>query len=768
MIRRYFSHKNGFLFARLEALNFLFAVTSPLLASVSMAAFLFWLFYPAPERNFLKENSGNTVSSAIFVGMGAWLILFRMKMKREQAQRQQVHAHLSRQEAQLNEAQRIGKFGCWTLTLENKQMQWSAGFCNLLGISADTGSHSLEDFISFIHTQDRAVVQAGFEEALKSRIAFTLDYRVRRKDGSERVFRQSGDFHENAENGTLEMMGTVYDISEDKILEEKLRESEQKFRGLLDTAYDAIVTVDPRGYIDFANCSSKKWLGYEPEELIGQSIEVLVPNRFRSPHIQQRGHYAHHPVSRPMGQNLQLWAKRKDGSEFPVEIALSPFSTANGVNTAAFIRDMTDQKRAEEQQRFLLEMSRLLTETVQYQERLQRLADLVVPQLADLCTVHVIEDEKLILKAASQRKSMNAELIWQLAGNEGILRHGQNFCFDQVVKSGGSKLFGSISEEMLRSFVHHEPALMSSLQELQPKSMMLAPMIVRGRNLGLISFIRCEENLYSEKDLSLANLIAERAAFAIDNARLYEEAQKSIHIRDDVLAIVSHDLKNPLGAIRGFNELLTDSFREKNENSEELEFTDAISRSVHQMERLIRDLLDCAKIQARTFTVECKEMFIEQLVYDAIEMVKHHAKLKSIRFHVDIEPHLPEVHCDPDRIKQVLGNLLGNAVKFSFPESVIDIAVLLKGKEIEVSVKDRGPGISAKNIPYLFDRYWQAKETAKLGTGLGLSIAKGIVNSHCGRIWAESEEGKGATFRFTLPVEIVGNTVTGADLQKDI
>lgn len=537
-----------------------------------------------------------------------------------------------------------------------------------------------------------------------------------------------------------------------------LRESEVIFRGLLETAYDSILIVNEKGNIEFANRQTKTWLGYEPEELIGKPIEILIPDRFVTSHHGKRNEYMKQPVSRPMGRNLQLFARKKDGSEFPVEISLTPFKTPHGTIVTAFLKDMTDQKRAEEQQRFLAETSHILNETMDYQERVQRITEVVVPHLADWCTIHILEEKGLKLKAFAQQASRNRDLVKRLAENNFFVQEESKLNFSAVTKPGDSVFIEDVTDQILRQFAAGDEARTQQIKSLQLQSLILIPLTARGKTIGIISFARDKPLRYTQKDLAFAKLVAARVAITIDNARLYKEAQSAIRLREDMLAIVSHDLKNPLGVVRGYNELISESLRNNSIGQMEIQSTDAIARSVRQMERLVADLLDFSKIESGTFTIEPKQCSVDRLIWESVELVKKHADKKGIRIQVDFQDRLPSIVCDPDRMKQVLANLVGNAIKFSPEFGVVRIQANSTPAGLEFAIKDNGPGITQENLAHIFDRYWQAKETAKFGTGLGLSIAKGIVESHSGRIWVKSELGVGTNFYFTLPAGALNRT----------
>lgn len=619
-----------------------------------------------------------------------------------------------------------------------------------------------EDVTEFIHLKMVGSQRTKYSESLKRKEPQLQEVQRRENFGSG-TYKIRTDHRQWSDElhriYGMELQKTVpdrnyvrHDITERKEIMDKLLESENKFRGLLETAYDSIIIVDEEGLIEFANRQTKTWLGYDPGELIGKPIELLLPDRFSKSHRDKRAEYIKHPSSRPMGRNLELSAKRKDGSECPVEISLSPFKTSRGTIVTAFLRDMTDQRRAENQQKFLAETSRILSETMDYQERIQRITSTVVPTLADWCVSYMFEEGQLKLKASAQDTTIDIEIVRRLVQNNCLVSENTKLTFGSIAKAGVSQLIKTIDDEVLYELTSGDEHCMQQFRNLGVQGLILAPMKARRNTIGIICFARCRSVGYSEKDLAYANLIAERAALAIDNAKLYQDAQNATRLREDILAIVSHDLKNPLGTIRGFNEILSECFAEIDSQSKEIKYTEAIARSVRQMERLIGDLLNFAKIESGSLDIETRSCAVDRVVWEGVELVKKHADNKNIRIEIKISPNLSEIICDLDRMRQVLGNILGNAIKFSPEKGVIKICAKLSDSRVEFSVTDQGPGIPIGNFSHIFDRYWQAKETAKLGNGLGLSIAKGIVESHRGRIWVESTVGQGTTFFFTIPI----------------
>jgi signal transduction histidine kinase len=282
------------------------------------------------------------------------------------------------------------------------------------------------------------------------------------------------------------------------------------------------------------------------------------------------------------------------------------------------------------------------------------------------------------------------------------------------------------------------------------RSMIVVPLLARGQNLGALTFATAASGAhYSSLDLAFAEEIAHRAALAIDNARLYQHATKATRTRDELIAVVSHDLKNPLATIVATAELLS---RTEAPDEKRRRWVESLRKSADAMKHLIEDLLDIARIEAGRLTIEEQRCEVGGLLGEALDLMQPLAQQKRLR----LEKRLPggelDVRCDRPRILRVLSNLIGNSIKFTSERGAITVRAELADREVRFSVTDTGSGIAADELPHIFERFWQARKTARLGAGLGLAIAKGIVDAHRGQIWAESETGKGSTFFFTLPL----------------
>jgi signal transduction histidine kinase len=254
---------------------------------------------------------------------------------------------------------------------------------------------------------------------------------------------------------------------------------------------------------------------------------------------------------------------------------------------------------------------------------------------------------------------------------------------------------------------------------------------------------------YGPANLRMAEEFALRAALSIDNARLYRAAERAVQVRDDVLGVVAHDLRNPLGTILMQAALLRR--RESELGPSTRKPSEAIERAAKRMNDLIQDLLDVTRMEAGRLSIEPSRMPVRQLVSDALESQGPLASSCSIELRQQVEGDLPEVWADRDRLLQTFENLIGNALKFTDRAGRITVGASPRDGQVLFWVSDTGVGIDPEDVPHLFDRFWQAPGTRRQGAGLGLPIVKGIVEAHGGRIWIESKPGRGTTVFFTIP-----------------
>jgi signal transduction histidine kinase len=252
---------------------------------------------------------------------------------------------------------------------------------------------------------------------------------------------------------------------------------------------------------------------------------------------------------------------------------------------------------------------------------------------------------------------------------------------------------------------------------------------------------------YGPQDLKLAEDLARRAALFLDSAGLYRAEKRAVRERDEVLGIVAHDLRNPLGAIL----MNAAALRRHGAAPASTRKADAIERAASRMNRLIQDLLDVTRLEAGHLSIDPDRVPTARIVADVTDAHKAQAASASCALCTELAPDLPDVWADRDRLLQVFENLVGNALKFTDPGGQITIGAAPREAELVFWVADSGCGMTADQLSHLFDRFWQARKADRRGAGLGLPIVKGIVEAHGGRIWVDSAPGRGSTFFFTLP-----------------
>lgn len=233
-----------------------------------------------------------------------------------------------------------------------------------------------------------------------------------------------------------------------------------------------------------------------------------------------------------------------------------------------------------------------------------------------------------------------------------------------------------------------------------------------------------------------------------------KERELATRAREQLLAFVAHDLKNPLSAILSITDILSKRLTPWESESGKicLKAADSLRRSALQMSRLISDVLDSSRIEAGSLMLNMRQEEVGSVIREALESIQPNADQRAVRIESELDQERRlEIPCDRDRMLQVLSNLLGNAIKFSPWGGTVRVRLDSTDQEIRVAIEDQGPGIDEDQRKMLFEKYWQARQTAHLGSGMGLSIAKGIVEAHGGRIWVQSSTEKGSVFWFALP-----------------
>jgi PAS domain S-box-containing protein len=539
----------------------------------------------------------------------------------------------------------------------------------------------------------------------------------------------------------------VIDVSQLKRTELALRESEAKFAGIVSISAEAIITVDDEQRISIFNDGAARIFGYARGEVIGAPLDVLLPARFWEPHRRHVAAFsAGQATARHMGERkVVIVGVRKSGEEFPAEASISKLEVGGRTLLTVALRDVTERKRIEREQETLAEAGVVLSSSLDRKRTLEAIAALVVSRVADLCGVYLFEGAEPIrvtLTAAEPEKAAVCERLSQRPLRQSsILRW-------PVAQTGHPELVPDITPERLEAFAE-DPEHLRLMRELDPKSSVTVPLSAGGRVFGALLLASTTRRRFTERDVGFAMELARRAGLAIENARLYETAQRATRARDEVLAVVAHDVRNPLSTIHlAAMALGLDAAREGAPRSRKLE---VILRSVDRANRLIQDLLDTTRIEAGALSVDRAAVDARQILEDVLESQRPLASEAALTLDLDVRAPLPRISADRDRVLQVFENLVGNAIKFTPAGGRITLgAAPREDGKVAFSVTDTGAGIQEEHLAHVFDRYWRAPGEVRHGAGLGLPIAKGIVAAHGGDLWVESSPGRGTTFTFTI------------------
>jgi PAS domain S-box-containing protein len=547
------------------------------------------------------------------------------------------------------------------------------------------------------------------------------------------------------------VQGIARDVTARKRVEQALRVSEARYRTLAEAVRHLMWASDADGTAVYVNSRWKEFTASEPDQFLNMKwMEVLHPDDVsRALATRESGIEAGEPYE------IECRLRRADGAYRWHLARVVPLKDDNGSVLQWFgtATDIHDIKKAEESQRFLAEASAILNRSLDYETRLSELAELAVPHIADWCAVDMLDEDGLPhLLSVAHVDTARAETARELRRRY-PLEPGAAYGVPNVLRTGEPEVHSEITDSSLAAYAADSEQL-QLIRHLGARSGMIVPLVARGRTLGAITFMIADsERRYSASDLVLAHELAHRAALAIDNARLYGEAQAANRLRDEFLATVSHELRTPLNAILGWAQLLREGKLDEDGSGHAFEI---IERNAKIQASLIEDILDVSRIITGKLRLDAEAVELVPLTEAAIDVVRPAAQAREIQLAVSLDPRAGSIRGDVNRLQQVVWNLLSNAIKFTPEGGRVMIKLQRVDNNASIVVSDTGIGIKPEFLPHVFDRFRQADSafTRKhSGLGLGLAIVRHIVEMHGGTVRAESEgEGRGATFIVSLPL----------------
>jgi PAS domain S-box-containing protein len=672
---------------------------------------------------------------------------------RDITERRQSEEQLRQTQERLDLALRGADLALWDWNVATGDVVFNQRWAEMRGYRPDEVRGHVDSWISAVHPEDWPRVQKVLEDYFQGRRSdYEVEHRVRTKSGQWIWILDRGKvFARNERGEPIRMLGTELDITARKQSEEALRLAEARAAGILSISADAIISIDEDQRITLLSDGAEKIFGYLKEEVIGAPLDMLIPDRFREvhgPHVQRFA--AGHETARRMGtRGAEIVGVRKNGQEFPADAAISKLDVGGQRILTVSLRDITEQKRVEDEHRFLSEVGPLLASTtLDLEETLTRIARIAVRDLADVCIVDLSDrdgtDRRRRVVSRDPSMARLCDVLQQIP-----MDPERPDPIRTAVEARGPILMRRLSPEDIEGLSQTDDHL-RALEALGLQSAMVVPLLAHGRLLGTIALTSvASSRVYGPEDMRVAQELANRSALAIENARLYRTAQRAIQMRDEVLRIVAHDLRGPLAIIVIEAGLL----RRRGPEPERRSTTsaEAIKSAAARMNRLIQDFLDVARMEAGRLHVEpCRTQPV-QIASHAVESQRPLASAASLDLQVDLAQDLPDVWADRDRLHQVFENLIGNALKFTESGGRITVGAATQKAEVLFWVADTGFGIAAEDQPHVFDQFWQARTDRRHGVGLGLQIVKGIVQAHGGRVWVESKPHRGSTFFFTIP-----------------
>jgi PAS domain S-box-containing protein len=569
-----------------------------------------------------------------------------------------------------------------------------------------------------------------------------------------------------------------------KILDEReraeaaVKESEERYRELVENANDIVFTLDLEGNVTSVNKAVESITGYSQAELLGMNMsEFLTPGSTET---------AHHMTERKLAgeerTSYEVDVRAKDGGTFTLEIS-SRLTIHQGkpVGVQGVARDITTRRQAEEalrlaDQRALSEYERLLEKVAKLAQTLGTARDLGVIfwGLKEFTLLSVPCDGLFVSLYDPIRDVRTACYGWgdgQEIDTSELPPMPVNFTGPNSRAVRTNQVI--ITNDYMKETLGHPAVLVGPDNGLRPQSSLSAPMAVMGRIIGTIEVQSYKKAAYREEHATAMRMATNLTAVAIENVRLLERestarasAEESNRLKDEFLATVSHELRTPLTAILGWSRMLQGGSLETDMATRAIE---TIKRNAKVQAQIIDDILDVSRIITGNLYLELHPIELPPVLESAINVVRPTAEAKGIQIEVNFEPEPAAVSGDSNRLQQVFWNLLSNAVKFTPAGGKVMVHLRHVDSKVEIEVADTGQGITSEFLPFVFDRFRQADSTSTRqhgGLGLGLAIARHLIEIHGGSIEARSHgEGQGATLTVRLPLVGSVTEASGASIQ---
>jgi PAS domain S-box-containing protein len=635
-----------------------------------------------------------------------------------------------------------------------------------------------------VHPDDRPAVVTAWNAALASGEPFEVEYRLRRQDGEYRWHLSRSLPARDASGRVVRWVGAVTDVHDQKVVHAELRQANERFRLAAEAVTAVIYDWDPvtnhvertRGLADL--------IGIRPDQ--AEPTNAWWRQRIHPDDREEFARKWQETLVQGDRYAFEYRVRHKDGRDMHVidRGTLVRDDTGRLVRVVGSVQDITGRVRMETalraneaRFRFLAEGGAALAASLDYEATLRTVARLGVPDMADFASVHLAAGAGIRFVAAAHADPTQEAMLTDLGKTYQPAENPTSLLM-QVLRTGAAVLVPDVTDDYLRSVLPEGPA-QTRLRGLGVNSWIIVPLRARDRTLGVVSLFTGPSGRRLEAaDLTLAEELAGRAALALDNARLYKEAREADRRKDEFLAMLGHELRNPLAPIVTALHLLR---RTEGLDEDATSARDTIDRQVHHLTRLVDDLLDVARITRGKVKLHRESVELGPVLTTAIETARPLIDARRHELAVTTPKEPVWVHADPARLTQVFGNLLTNAAKYMEEGGAVSINVELSNParqgggaatshprpdgrglpEVVIHICDRGVGIPAEMLPRVFDLFTQvgsALDRAQGGLGIGLSLVRSLVELHGGRVEAHSGgPGRGSEFVVhlqTVPVPV--------------
>jgi len=499
------------------------------------------------------------------------------------------------------------------------------------------------------------------------------------------------------------------------------------YKVLFETAAESLVVTDDKGAIVLVNARTNEMFGYSNKELVGQKLEVLLPKKYREDHVKHREDYNHAPKQRSMGIGMDLWAKRKDNSEFPVEVSLNYFKTADKTFVMGLVTDITERYRAEERIRKMNEeLENLVEERTKELEESRRLYQIVARNFPD-GTINVFDRDLKYVFAEGSELFKYGITSDKLVGTDYITR------LPAEIRNEVKEKLNSVFSGTNTTF------------ELQVRS-----------NIYLITAVGLNNaEGVMDQILMVEQNITRKKKAEEDLKRAFEKEKQLNELKSRFVSMASHEFRTPLGTILSSSSLV-EKYLDKADSSDPATVKENTTRhikriksSVGNLTSILNDFLSLDKLEQGKVEVKPSPLAIDKFSEELVEEIQ--ATFKKGQKITYTHTGKTDVYIDKQMLKNILYNLISNASKYSPEDSIIEFTTVLNKTGLTITVTDHGMGIPDADQMHLFERFFRAKNVTNIqGTGLGLNIVKRYADLINGKVSFISKEGKGTSFTISI------------------